>query len=334
MVVCKGIMGKQMANTAEGEYKDGVVQRQIAVLQAKTKKTFEEGMGHATRAAALAKKKTMDVVSDRGAKVAVVSAVGGGAVVGTGGVATGFVVGGALGAAVGILPALFTFGLSIPLCGALGAGCGVVVGGVAGGATGAAGAGAIGYGAYAKRAEIRRLIKTMTERIAQIPSNAEFLVENIYLLIAANFENLKERGIEWRSRIVSSAFDAKTKAARIVSDKDVQATAASAAGGAVVLGSGGAATGLVAGGAIGALVGVVPAIFTLGLSIPVFAVVGSGVGAAAGTALGSTTGVVAGAGGYRVYTKRASIRKSVDDISEQAFRTVKGLKARFVPRAQ
>merc|ERR1712087_1094583 len=107
-----------------------------------------------------------------------------------------------------------------------------------------------------------------------------------------------------------------------------------AAGGALVLGTGGAATGLVAGGVIGAVVGVVPALFTFGLSIPFLGVVGSSVGVAAGTALGSTTGAMAGASGYRVYRKREAIRGAMGTASEKALRSAKSLRARFAHLVQ
>merc|ERR1719384_1834751 len=80
-----------------------------------------------------------------------------------------------------------------------------------------------------------------------------------------------------RAAHVANAASAKTL--EIASDKDVQAAAACAAGGAAVLGTGGAATGLATGGTIGAAMGLVPAIFTFGLSVPVFAAVGGGCGA-------------------------------------------------------
>jgi len=73
-----------------------------------------------------------------------------------------------------------------------------------------------------------------------------------------------------------------------------QATAAGAIGGAVTIGTGGAAVGLVTGGAIGAACGVVPAIFTFGLSIPVGAAIGSGVGMCTGSAFGGTFGLLSG----------------------------------------
>merc|ERR1719296_29528 len=159
---------KQQAEAAPATSRVEAVKSRVADLQATGAKTIEKGVERATQVAAIAKRRTKEAAADRGVQVAAASAVGGGVVVGAGGAATGFVAGGALGAAVGILPALFTFGLSIPLGAALGAGCGVAVGGAVGGTTGFAGAGAIGYGAYTKRAEIRGLIATMRTRLTAV----------------------------------------------------------------------------------------------------------------------------------------------------------------------
>mmetsp|Transcript_79767 Transcript_79767/g.252141 ORF Transcript_79767/g.252141 Transcript_79767/m.252141 type:complete len:295 (-) Transcript_79767:94-978(-) len=65
-------------------------------------------------------------------------------------------------------------------------------------------------------------------------------------------------------------------------------------GGALALGAGGGAGGLAAGGVFGAACGLIAAPFTLGLSVPVGAVLGGGVGLCAGTAAGATSGLVAG----------------------------------------
>merc|ERR1712039_449626 len=62
---------------------------------------------------------------------------------GTAGGVTGLATGGTIGAAIGLVPALFTFGLSIPIGAAIGSGCGLV------------GGGAVGYGAFTKRDEIK-----------------------------------------------------------------------------------------------------------------------------------------------------------------------------------
>lgn len=70
--------------------------------------------------------------------------------------------------------------------------------------------------------------------------------------------------------------------------------------GAAALGAGGASVGAVAGGAFGAVCGVVPALFTLGLSIPCGAVLGGISGLCMGAATGSTAGFLCGAkAGYR-----------------------------------
>merc|ERR1719429_818111 len=133
---------------------------------------------------------------------------------------------------------------------------------------------------------------------------------------------VKDRVLEYvvagSAKAVSAAKMTKAKTVEVVSDKGVQATAASAAGGGVVLGTGGAATGLAVGGAVGAAVGVVPAIFTFGLSIPFCAVVGGGCGLAVGAAAGGTTGVVAGAGGYQAYSRRETIRTAAGKLTEKA----------------
>merc|ERR1711879_971909 len=79
---------------------------------------------------------------------------GGAVMLGTGGGAAGGVVGGIAGGMVGLPFALFTLGLSIPVCAAVGGGTGACVGAATGGAAGAAGGSVAGYG-YGHRAEIK-----------------------------------------------------------------------------------------------------------------------------------------------------------------------------------
>lgn len=88
----------------------------------------------------------------------------------------------------------------------------------------------------------------------------------------------------------------------VVSNPRAQATTVSAVGGAVALGTGGGATGLVSGGLIGAACGLVPAVFTFGLSIPIGAAIGSGMGAGIGTTFGGAAGFISGGAlGYKAY---------------------------------
>merc|ERR1712216_568909 len=63
------------------------------------------------------------------------------------------VAGGAIGAACGVVPALFTFGLSIPVGAVLGGAAGLCMGTVAGGTVGLVGGGAAGRWAYKHRAQ-------------------------------------------------------------------------------------------------------------------------------------------------------------------------------------
>jgi len=95
----------------------------------------------------------------------------------------------------------------------------------------------------------------------------------------------------------------------VVHDPRAQVTAASAVGGAVAMGTGGAATGLVSGGLLGAACGLVPAVFTFGLSIPIGAAVGGGVGLCAGATMAGTAGLVGGGAlGYKTYGKEEAPR--------------------------
>merc|ERR1711963_1202601 len=111
-----------------------------------------------------------------------------------------------------------------------------------------------------------------------------------------------------KSRLFSAFVEAKARTKEMVSDRTFQVTAASATGGALACGMGGAAMGVVGGGFVGAAVGLVPALFTFGLSIPVFFVVGGGMGATVGATAGGTVGSVGGgATGYGVYTRRDKI---------------------------
>jgi len=113
------------------------------------------------------------------------------------------------------------------------------------------------------------------------------------------------------------------KAVEVAGNRHVQATAAGAAGGAVVLGTSGATTGLVTGGLAGGIIGLVPAIFTFGLSIPLGVAVGAGTGLAVGSTVGGTAGAVSGgAAGYGMYAKRVELKEgaqqTIAKVSEGA----------------
>jgi len=105
---------------------------------------------------------------DKSFQATAASAAGGAAALGaTGGVA-GLATGTAIGAAVGLPAAFFTFGLSIPIAAAIGGACGMVTGAAAGGTVGAVGAGAAGYGAYQKRDEIACAVSSGRQQMSNV----------------------------------------------------------------------------------------------------------------------------------------------------------------------
>lgn len=259
------------------------------------------------------------VATDRRTQVTTVTAVGGAAVAGTGGATVGLLLGGTVGAAVGIVPAVFTLGLSIPLMSAIGGGCGTVIGGITGGTVGLTGGGFAGYGFYTKRSEVLAAIGGMQARLGEVcrtTTNVAFYF--VAVAREGGFMGLlaaRARG----EKLAEAAAATKTKVVEVASDKVVQVTAASAAGGAVVGGVGGGAAGLATGSTLGAVVGIVPAIFTFGLSIPVFAAIGGGCGLAAGTAMGGTTGaVVGGTCGYGIFSRRGATGGKIEHAKEAA----------------
>jgi len=92
------------------------------------------------------------------AQLTAASAAGGAVALGASGGAAGLVAGGGLGAGCGIVLAPFTFGLSIPVGAALGAGTGLVVGTAAGGTAGLISGGAAGYGVHQHKDGIKNSV--------------------------------------------------------------------------------------------------------------------------------------------------------------------------------
>jgi len=356
-----------------------------------------------------------ELSKERSVQVAAASAAGGAIVVGTGGAATGLAAGSAIGGALGLVPAVVTFGASIPVFAAVGGVCGMVVGTVCGGTAGLLGGGVLGYGTYTKRDTIGNCVATannaaktglnccsdsvssvsrrfgaglelLSERLTvsknlvgqrvtvaknlvserltvgkelvteRLTVGKEFVTERLTIgkevvsdRLAAGKEMAAALSLKLQSNLkvikaeAQSKFaEAQTKclaatsylkkenrqmllescsekirnvsqgAGEMAKDRGVQVTAVSAAGGAIVVGTGGAATGLAAGSALGAAVGLVPAIFTFGLSIPVFATIGAACGTAVGTVCGGAVGLVGGgAVGYGAYSKFDTIGSGV-----------------------
>jgi len=227
-----------------------------------------------------------------------------GAVGGAFGTAAGLVV----GSAVGVVPALFTFGLSIPVGGAIGGGVGLCGGTVAGAGTGAIGGCATGFGAYKYRIEIKNGVVFIKKKTL---NSIDCAKRNTQLALSngkAKIVMLKDRSVEkvgaaatytaTKTGVVlkftrTKAGESVVAAKNVVTSSKFQVTAATATAGSVV----GGVTGGGVGGAIGAAVGVVPAIFTFGLSIPIGAAIGGGVGLCTGAVAGGSVGGAVGFGG-------------------------------------
>jgi len=135
----------------------------MAVHAATTSRALlQEGARSATKQARRAARDVYvaasQLVSKRSFQATFVSATGGAVACATGGGVAGLTTGGALGAAAGLPFALFTFGLSVPIGAMVGGGAGLVVGATAGATAGAVGGGAVGYGAYSKRAQVSEVV--------------------------------------------------------------------------------------------------------------------------------------------------------------------------------
>jgi hypothetical protein len=234
----------------------------------------------------------------------VVIGAGGALCLGSAGACMGCTVGGVTGLAVGIVPALLTFGLSIPIGAVIGCVGGGVTGATIFGSAGFIGGGACGHGVAMFREDIRRCLLYTS-----------VCCHDAYIfLIARPVDKVRatSRAVGDRVQRTRESADAKARATAgatkaILADKRFQCGAAGAGTGAAALGTGGAVIGTVVGGATGALVGVIPAFFTFGLSIPIGAAIGGSAGFCTGAVAGTTTGFVAGgAAGTIAYTWRDS----------------------------
>jgi len=257
---------------------------------------------NALSAAVKFKSRTMAVVSDRVFQVTAATASGAAVACGMGGATVGLVGGGFLGGAVGLLPALFTFGLSIPVFTVVGGGMGAVGGAATCGTIGGISGGGAGYGVYTRRQKIAEVTKLLKAKALSASNTVRAKIYSVGIGAKSYFSSAQEKTLK-------TASATREKTVEIASNKTVQVTAASATGGAVAMGTAGGITGLATGGTIGAAIGLVPAIFTFGLSIPVGAAIGSGCGLVAGTAVGGTTGFVGGgAVGYGAFTRKEEIK--------------------------
>jgi len=172
-----------------------------AALLATTKAAYADTVKASVKAVETAKVKAVKVSSqaktaakDGQVQATAAGVAGGAATLGATGAATGLAAGAALGAAAGLVPALFTFGLSIPIGAALGGGAGVAVGTTVGAAAGAVGGGAAGYGAYAKKDEIKELKNGAMSKVSSG-------VDLVKTKATASASFIKDKASETRARL-------------------------------------------------------------------------------------------------------------------------------------
>jgi len=255
-------------------------------------------------------------------------AVGGTMVGATTGGAGGALTGAALGTALGTVPAIFTFGLSIPVGGLMGGGIGMTVGCTAGGTTGCI-IGGMSF-AYRKQIYSKALCTYDGALNSRVAASLTFAKDSLMTLLLDTTLHDIGMGAQRRVGEAASATCESTKKTgsamkAVVLDPEYEKTAGCAVGGALVFGTAGGAAATCAGAAMGAAVGVLPALFTFGLSIPVGAVVGGGMGMTIGGAAGGTAGLAAGGASYAY---RNEIASSVKNLYSSAYNSVSSVKSR------
>merc|ERR1712232_1154380 len=130
-------------------------------------------------------------------------------------------------------------------------------------------------------------------------------------------------------RVKAFAVEKYAQIKKTVPNPSFRVTALSAGSGAVTMGAGAGLMGLTAGAGVGAAVGVVPAIFTFGLSIPIGAFIGGACGLCTGAVVGGGAGLVGGgAAGCYGYDHSDEIKGAVKGASEKANAYAADLKVR------
>eukprot|EP00930_Biecheleria_cincta_P063296 TRINITY_DN48823_c0_g1_i1.p1 TRINITY_DN48823_c0_g1~~TRINITY_DN48823_c0_g1_i1.p1 ORF type:complete len:493 (-),score=64.84 TRINITY_DN48823_c0_g1_i1:370-1812(-) len=214
---------------------------------------------------------------------------GGAVISATLGGASGLAAGSAFGATIGMVPSMFTLGLSIPAGAVLGGGAGLCSGALVSSGMGAIGGSAVGILVDVHKGEL-------CDGILYLQGTVQKSKEYVLLKIKA-------------ANVSASGHSLRRKVTDIVTSRKFHVVAASATAGAAVLGTTGAAAGTLLGSMAGAAVGIIPAAFTFGLSIPLGAVLGGGTGLMAGATTGVGTGLAAGtAAGYSGYAYRNEIK--------------------------
>jgi hypothetical protein len=213
---------------------------------------------------------------------------------GTAGGAFGLASGVVVGSAAGVLPALFTFGLSIPAGGVVGGAGGLCGGTLIGATSGGIG----GFATYKYRLEIKngmlRVSMKARDSVKNTREKTIMMLNVTKVKLHAQAGKLQDSATKLAKAVTASTKAKSSEALTFATTTRAGVTTSSAVAGAVV---GGTATGAV-GAAVGVAVGVVPALFTFGLSIPVCGVLGLCAGSTVGGTVGATGGGLAGYVGF------------------------------------
>jgi len=185
-----------------------------------------------------------------------------------------------------------------------------------GGGSGALTGGTLGYGAYKYRIEIKNGVVNVRRKALDSMGLAKAKAKRGAIAIkgnaceAATYTKTKTGIVLNLTRTKACELAAGT--VDVARNRKFQVTVASAAAGTVAGSVAGGGMGTLAGATVGAVVGFVPAIFTLGLSIPIGAVIGGGTGFCTGVVAGGSVGVVGGgAAGYGGFTYRKEIGSKI-----------------------
>jgi len=249
------------------------------------------------------------------------------------GTATGVFVGGA----AGIVPALLTFGLSIPAGACVGGVTGLLVGVSAGGSAGAAS----GFCVYKYRVQIKNGIVEvrvkvedgakagyikLTGAIAKTRKSIEYYADAAQKKVLATKDLAKAKTMEAHKVAKAKAAEAKALA-KVKAGEAITFATTTRPGVTSSCAAAGTALGSVAGGTCGlvagAAVGVVPALLTFGLSIPIGAGIGLATGATAGAGAGALTG---GTAGFAGFTYRKELKNSAGYIQMKTVDSAKQVK--------
>jgi len=210
------------------------------------------------------------------------------------GLASGIVV----GSAGGVVPALLTFGLSIPVGAIFGGSTGLILGA----GTGAINGSLVGYEVYVHRDQLKdgmihikaKAMDTAHTAKVNVCNAASVTTQKLVDGTASAKVNTCYAFDFAKTKVGGAVSSASTKAIAVGKDPTFQVTSASAFAGGIFGGVVGSTVGTVTGAAIG----LVPAVFTFGLSIPVGATMGLCTGAFAGSTTGAVGGGALGYGGF------------------------------------